>query len=393
MRLYVYLISELASLVGLSRTTLLYYEKLNLISGKRLENGYRAYSERDLQQVRLVQQLQSGGLTLAECKSCLESKLDRSVLKFRYEELEQDIERKQKSLALLSSLLGENSSKSWHQTLAEVAPDAHIDWLKVQGFDEKQALRIKWLSKDMNEHDKYMQDFMSVFETLESWGPNSEADTSRAYELLSTNPEKILEVGCGKGNSTMLLAKLSSAEIVATDNEQNALDKVEEKIKQNNLSERVSTKCISMTELDFGVEKFDVIWAEASAYVMGIENALKKWKSLIKDDGTLVFSDLVWLIDDPSQEAIDHWKSDYPDLQSVDTRRSQIEKAGYELQHTFTVSEQAWKSYYEPLEQRLKEVSSKMVGSQAVMDILKEVDLYKASLGEFGYQFFIAKKL
>lgn len=168
MRLYVYLISELASLVGLSRTTLLYYEKLNLISGKRLENGYRAYSERDLQQVRLVQQLQSGGLTLAECKSCLESKLDRSVLKFRYEELEQDIERKQKSLALLSSLLGENSSKSWHQTLAEVAPDAHIDWLKVQGFDEKQALRIKWLSKDMNEHDKYMQNFMSVFEALES---------------------------------------------------------------------------------------------------------------------------------------------------------------------------------------------------------------------------------
>jgi len=148
-----------------------------------------------------------------------------------------------------------------------------------------------------------------------------------------------------------------------------------------------------MTELDFGLEKFDVIWAEASAYVMGIENALKKWKSLLKDDGTLVFSDLVWLIDDPSQEAIDHWKSDYPDLQSVDTRRSQIEKAGYELQHTFTVSEQAWRSYYEPLEQRLKEVASKMVGSQAVMDIHKEVDLYKSSLGEFGYQFFIATKL
>ena len=53
MGFYVYRISELASLVGLSRTALLYYEKLNLISGKRLENGYRAYSERDLQQVRL----------------------------------------------------------------------------------------------------------------------------------------------------------------------------------------------------------------------------------------------------------------------------------------------------------------------------------------------------
>lgn len=392
MRFCVYRISELGALVGLSRTTLLYYEKLNLISAKRLENGYRVYSERDLQQVRLIQQLQSGGLTLAECKLCLNSKLDRSILKFRFNELNQDIERKQKSLALLSSLLGENSSKSWHQTLAEVAPDVHIDWLKIQGFDEKQALRIKWLSKDMNEHDKYMQDFMSVFEALESWGPNSESDTTRAYELLSISPKRVLEVGCGKGNSTIVLAKLSNAKIIATDNEQSALDQLEDKVTQNNLNERVSTQCMSMTELDFGSQKFDLIWAEASAYIMGIENALSKWKELLIDNGILVFSDLVWLTDNPSQDAIEHWKNDYPDIQTVDTRKSQIKKAGYKLQHTFTVSESAWKSYYEPLEQRLKELAPKMSGSQAVIDIQSEVDLYKTRLGEFGYQFFIAEK-
>lgn len=387
-----YRISELGALVGLSRTTLLYYEKLNLICGKRLENGYRIYSDRDIQQVRLIQQLQSGGLTLAECKSCLESKLDRSVLKSRYDELTQEISRKQTSLALLSSLLGESSSRSWHQILADVAPDAHIDWLKIQGFDEKQALRVKWLSKDMNEHDKYMQDFMNVYETLESWGPNSESDTVRAFQTLNINPRKILEIGCGKGNSTMLLARLCDAHIVATDNEQSALDKVENKIKQNNVGERVSTQCISMTELSFGEEKFDVIWAEASAYVMGIENALEKWKSLISEDGALVFSDLVWLTDNPSKEAIKHWKSDYPDMQTVDTRRLQIEKAGYKLQHTFTLSEQAWKNYYEPLEQRLNEVGHTLAGSQAVADIQNEVALFKSHLGEFGYQFFIAEK-
>ncbi|WP_032096383.1 MULTISPECIES: MerR family transcriptional regulator [unclassified Alteromonas] len=387
-----YRISELGALVGLSRTTLLYYEKLNLICGKRLGNGYRVYSDRDIQQVRLIQQLQSGGLTLAECKSCLESKLDRSVLKSRYDELTQEISRKQTSLALLSSLLGESSSRSWHQILADVAPDAHIDWLKIQGFDEKQALRIKWLSKDMNEHDKYMQDFMNVYETLESWGPNSESDTVRAFQTLSINPRKILEIGCGKGNSTMLLARLCDARIVATDNEQSALDKVEDKIKQNNMGERVSTQCISMTELSFGEEKFDVIWAEASAYVMGIENALEKWKSLISENGALVFSDLVWLTETPSKEAIKHWKSDYPDMQTVDTRKLQIEKAGYNLQNTFTLSEQAWKNYYEPLEQRLNEVGPTLAGSQAVTDIQNEVALFKSHLGEFGYQFFIAEK-
>lgn len=148
-----------------------------------------------------------------------------------------------------------------------------------------------------------------------------------------------------------------------------------------------------MTELNFGTKKFDVIWAEASAYVMGIKNALKKWKSLLSDNGTLVFSDLVWLTGSPSQDAIDYWQSDYPDIQTVNTRQSQIEKAGYQLQHTFTLSEQAWKNYYEPLEQRLQEVASKMTGSQAVIDIQNEIDLYKSHLGEFGYQFFIVKRL
>jgi DNA-binding transcriptional MerR regulator len=36
-----YRISELAESVGLSRATLLYYEKLGLLKGKRQANGYR----------------------------------------------------------------------------------------------------------------------------------------------------------------------------------------------------------------------------------------------------------------------------------------------------------------------------------------------------------------
>lgn len=54
-----YKISELAAEVGLSRTALLYYEKQELITGRRLENGYRVYSDRDLQRIRLIQQLQA----------------------------------------------------------------------------------------------------------------------------------------------------------------------------------------------------------------------------------------------------------------------------------------------------------------------------------------------
>ncbi|WP_198419076.1 MerR family transcriptional regulator [Motilimonas pumila] len=387
-----YRISELAALVGLSRTALLYYEKLNLISGDRMANGYRVYTDKDLQQVRLIQQLQSGGLTLAQCKSCLDSKLDKSVLQSRYTALENEIQQKQQSLALLASLLGKKSSKPWHESLSEIAPDAHLDWLKVQGYDEKQALRIKWLSKDMNEHDKYMQDFMAVFETLESWGPNSEQDTTKAFNLLPHSPQHILEIGCGNGNSTILLARLSQAHISATDNEQSALDRLQAKITQHNLGGRVSTKCVSMTQLGDDPEKVDVMWAEASAYVMGVENALSQWKPRLRANGTLVFSDLVWLTATPSDDSIAHWKSDYPDMQNVATRMKQIQQAGYQLVDTFTVSEQAWSSYYEPLQERLNELAPRMKNAPAFIDIQHEVDLYRRRLGEFGYQFFIAQR-
>lgn len=60
-----YRISELAQKVGLSRSTLLYYEKLKLISAIRQSNGYRCYTDKDVQRVKLLQQLQAGGLTLA----------------------------------------------------------------------------------------------------------------------------------------------------------------------------------------------------------------------------------------------------------------------------------------------------------------------------------------
>ena len=52
-----YRISELADKVGMSRTALLYYEKLGLIQGKRQSNGYRLYNNFDVQHIKLIQLL------------------------------------------------------------------------------------------------------------------------------------------------------------------------------------------------------------------------------------------------------------------------------------------------------------------------------------------------
>ncbi len=387
-----YRISELAKQVGLSRTALLYYEKQQLIKGHRLDNGYRVYSDKDLQRIRLIQQLQSGGLTLKECKACLEAKVDRQLLKNRLQELDREIAQKQQSRQLLAALLGEGDLKTWHENVDKVAPDAHLDWLIKQGFTEKEALRLKWLSKDMNEHDTYMADFMKVFETLERWAPGSKSETIKAISLLPEEPKKILEVGCGKGIATQLLAQNTAASITAVDNEESALTRLRDRFSSNNLSSRLTTVCASMTELPFDTASFDLIWAEGSAYIMGVNNALTQWKPLLVENGVLMLSDLVWLTDTPSEEAIKFWQQEYPDIQNVKTRLQHIKTAGYEVVDSFTLSDDAWRNYYEPLITRVDALIEHMPDSAALQDISKENNIYRNYLGQFGYQMFILRK-
>jgi DNA-binding transcriptional MerR regulator/predicted SAM-dependent methyltransferase len=371
----------------------LYYEKQALISGRRLENGYRVYRDRDVQRIRLIQQLQAGGLTLKECKVCLEAKVDRKLLQNRLRTLDEEIERKLQSRQLLSAMLGEGDLKAWHGDLDKMAPDAHLDWLIKQGFSEKEALRLKWLSKDMNEHDVYMADFMKVFQELERWGPGSESESEKALSLVPISPNNILEIGCGKGLATRVLAERSEAKIVAIDNEQPALDSLTTRFKEIGLSDRLKTVCASMTELPFSTESFDLIWAEGSAYIMGIERALKEWKPFLASQGCLMISDMVWRTDRPSLEPLGLWETEYPDMQSVNTRIDQMTKAGYRVVEHFALNEEAWMNYYGPLRERVVELETQMTSSKALQDIKQEVDVCTRFADEFGYHIFILQKL
>jgi cyclopropane fatty-acyl-phospholipid synthase-like methyltransferase len=244
----------------------------------------------------------------------------------------------------------------------------------------------------MNEHEQYMADFMTVFQRLERWGPSSDADTLKALSTLPTTPTKIIDIGCGKGFSTRLLAKHTQAEIVAVDNEQSALDELAERLTEQGLDTRVTLSCASMTDLPFAAKSFDCIWSEASAYIMGVEQALTDWLKLLTDSGFMVMSDLIWLTNSPSHEAAAFWVGEYPDMQSIKKRLGQMRQAGFDVIDHFTLGEQAWDDYYQPLKARVAEVKPSMPNSTAIMDIEREIEIYERFLGEFGYHFFILQR-
>jgi DNA-binding transcriptional MerR regulator/ubiquinone/menaquinone biosynthesis C-methylase UbiE len=386
-----YRIAELATKVGLSRSTLLYYEKLKLISAKRQSNGYRSYTDEDVQRIKLLQQLQAAGLTLKECQVCLEAKIDRALLLHRLNVLDEEIIEKQQARELLASMLGMNAMKQWHQSMEREAPSAHLAWLIKQGFSEKQALRLKWLSKDMNEHEQYMADFDAIFRGLERLGPSDEGDTLKALGCLSLSSGEMLEVGCGKGLTTTLLAKHSTFNITALDNDEYNLSCVEDKLNSASLAHRVATICASMTAMPFTQGQFNVIWSEGSAYIMGVLQALKSWKAFLKSNGYLVISDLVWLTDTPDIQAREFWLQNYPDMTNCKQRINEMHKAGYEVIESFTSNAQAWRNYLEPLKHKLEQVEGEDFTSSAHDDLLKELQIHEKYLGQYGYQVFVLK--
>ncbi len=386
-----YRISELAQKVGLSRSTLLYYEKLKLISAIRQSNGYRCYTDKDVQRVKLLQQLQAGGLTLKECQACLKAQIDRELLLHRLNVLDEEIAQKQKARELLSSMLGMNSMKEWHQSMEKEAPSAHLEWLMKQGFSEKQALRLKWLSKDMNEHEQYMADFEAIFLGLDRLGPGDDGDSLKALSSLPIRSGDVLEIGCGKGLTTTLLSKNSAFNLTALDNDEYGLSCLKKKAKENSLEHQITTTCASMMAMPFARGQFDVLWSEGSAYIMGVKQALKDWKPFLKSDGYLILSDLVWLTDNPDAEAVEFWQQNYPEMATSEQRIKEMVKAGYEVIDSFTQSDQSWRNYLEPLQRKITQVEGEDFISNALTDLRKELQIHEQYLGQYGYQVFVLK--
>ena len=404
-----YRISELAELVGLSRSTLLYYGKLGLIEAQRQSNGYRLYSEKDLQRVRLLQQLQAGGLTLKECQACLDAKIERSLLENRLKQLDEELLQKQRSRDLLAAMLGESGLEEWHESMDKLAPDAHLDWLIKQGFDEKQALRLKWLSKDMNEHEQYMADFGAIFEGLERLGPGTNEDTLNALSHVPEAPKRVLEIGCGKGIATSVLTNAmkkhqAEVQVTAVDNDQPCLDILNQQALELGLESNIKTVCASMMDLPFEAKSFDLIWSEGSAYIMGVQKALKQWRKLLADDGILVVNDLVWNTENPSESAEVFWQKEYPDMTTVSERMKQAKAAGYQVLNDFAMSDAGWLAYYQPLQKRVEALKATMPNSKALVDCDNEIKqffnnskLAEGSQGsakrDFDYHFFVLKKV
>lgn len=176
-----YSFSTLARACGLSRSTLLYYDRLGLLEPTgRTASGYRYYTQADQRRLERIGRFREAGLTLKEIRTVLRSggKPGTRLLETRLHKTAQDIVGLKNQQRLLGGMLrqvaagkapaivdvklwvemldaagmNEDARRRWHSEFERRAPAGHQEFLLSLGIPHSEVERIqRWSRGDMDD--------------------------------------------------------------------------------------------------------------------------------------------------------------------------------------------------------------------------------------------------
>src|SRR5467141_2730368 len=175
-----------------------------------------------------------------------------------------------------------------------------------------------------------MSIFRELTEGLPRQAPGSASATLRALGLVRGLPvsPKILDVGCGPGAQTIELARATNGEIVAVDIRQRFLDELTERARDAGVLPQITTVNVSMFDMDFPADSFDLIWSEGAIYIAGFASGLSAWRRFLKPGGWIEVSELAWLVPNPPADAAVFWARNYPAMNSIERNCDIVSETG-----------------------------------------------------------------
>ncbi|MHC5209901.1 MAG: SAM-dependent methyltransferase [Planctomycetota bacterium] len=226
-----------------------------------------------------------------------------------------------------------------------------------------------------------------LFENTPRQGPGSVETIRRALRSLPDplRVERVLDLGCGTGGSTLVLAEDTGAHVTASDIHPPFLATLRARAEERGLAGRITTVAADMADAASLGTGFDLVWAEGSAYSIGVENALRLWRPLLRPGGCLVLTEMVWFVAEPSERARAFFASEYPDMQGETTRIEQARGAGYELLHSFRLPADDWHAYYAGLEAPLRDAIARRGELELYAAMRLEREIYEACGDKYGY--------
>jgi predicted N-acetyltransferase YhbS/SAM-dependent methyltransferase len=235
--------------------------------------------------------------------------------------------------------------------------------------------------------------FFALHHGLPRQGPGSDDTTRRLLTTVGPLPDRprVLDLGCGPGRSALLLAERTGALVTAVDLHQPFLDELRHSAVARGVGDSIVTVHADMGELSFPDGSFDLIWAESSAYSIGFDTALEKWRRLLSPGGSLVLTECEWTSTAPSPQARAFWDTHYP-LRGTADNCSAAVAAGYTVLGLYRQPESDWDEYYGPLGERADAADP---GAPAMREALAatraEIAMRRDHGAEYGYTGYVLR--
>jgi ubiquinone/menaquinone biosynthesis C-methylase UbiE len=184
------------------------------------------------------------------------------------------------------------------------------------------------------------------------------------------NP-KILDVGCGTGVPTLMIAEKFNGKITAVDTDTKSIVVFREKIKELNLANRITLSNSSLFDIKVKNNQYDLILAEGLLNVVGFRKGFLKLTKLLKRKGFIIIHD---------------------EFQNKNDKIEFIKNNDYKILDSFVLDKQIWwNDYFKCLEKEISSNSNKELLKLFKSD-LQEIKLFKLNPSQYMSVYYIIEK-
>lgn len=238
------------------------------------------------------------------------------------------------------------------------------------------------------------------FSSTERQGPGSPEATLKALSFIDklTPESRIIDLGCGTGGQTMVLAQNVPGRITGIDLFPEFIRLFNQNAEKLNLQERVKGETGSMDALSFQEEELDLIWSEGAIYNIGFVRGLTEWRKFLKTGAYIAVTEASWFTDQRPEEIEKFWMDAYPEIDTIPNKVAQLQKAGYVPVASFILPENCWTEHYHALQVAIQEAFlKKHAGNTTAEELIAfqrhEAELYAKYKAYYGYVFYVGMKI
>ena len=216
-------------------------------------------------------------------------------------------------------------------------------------------------------------EFFLVHQGVAREGPGNDASTREALRRLPPLPAspRVLDLGCGPGFQSLVLARELGSRVVAVDLHPPFLERLEAKAREQGLDSLIEVRCADIGALEDEPSSVDLIWCESAVWILGFAQGIRRWRPLLRAGGLMAISEAVWLTDDRPADAVRHW-TELPGMTTVSENVRQAEAEGMRVLDTFLLPPEAWWEYYTPLRRRVAELRPQAARGSVLASVLDE---------------------